>query len=152
MNLKETAEYYRVGVLVGFVRMADAIAWTDSVIAAEDDPDIALIEASMCGHKRPEDFASALAQLAGVANRNTVIQRLLKSMYDAVVQDKSQAQHIAHCLYMMAIEGYAPDQEAQSYMMGIEDELYLVEGAAPKYIQKVVEELINFLRPYALSD
>jgi len=59
---KEQAEVLRLGLLAGVRTVGDAVAWADSVIAADPSPDIAVIEvASSSRSERYLESATALA-------------------------------------------------------------------------------------------
>jgi hypothetical protein len=146
MNIKESAEYYRVGVLIGLIDKAEAIAWVDSVILAEDQPELELIEASMCGSKRLPDFSTTFARIGGTANRHIVIRQLFKTMLAIVERDRFKAKLVTRYLELMVIEGYAPSTQAEGYMRGIDDEFSFSEAWSSQQRDNLTKGLIDFLQ------
>jgi hypothetical protein len=81
----------------------------------EDESDLALIEASICGSKRPGDLVAALAQARGEADRHFAIGCIFKTMLDTVKNDKSKANRVALCLEIMVLNGYIPNIDAEEF-------------------------------------
>jgi len=46
---KDRAEYYRIALLTGLLRVADVVAWADTEIAREEKPQYIFIELSLMG-------------------------------------------------------------------------------------------------------
>jgi hypothetical protein len=54
--------------------VADVIAWADSVIAADPQPDIEVIEIAATSRRQPADLSVLLRNVAGECDRLTVIR------------------------------------------------------------------------------
>jgi hypothetical protein len=89
--IKTTAEYYRRGLLLRLDILSDAMVWIDATLITEPDPDIALIEASLCGSKGSIAVADWLAQIPGEADQKTVARRMLSAMLARIDRDPEEA-------------------------------------------------------------
>jgi hypothetical protein len=107
-NDKEDAETLRCGLLAGYARVTDAVAWADAVIAWEPTPDITIIEVALAGRQRPADVAALLSEVPGEADSVRVRRRLLGRMLQALDADLAQGARIARWLYQWALCGELP--------------------------------------------
>ena len=107
--IKTTAEYYRRGLMFGLDLLAETMAWLDHMLLTEDVPDIALIEASLCGSHGPIAVAEWLAQIPGEFDQRMVARRLLNAMLPL-------SPHVTHWLREMAEEEFWPELEGEGPM------------------------------------
>jgi hypothetical protein len=142
MPVKETAEYFHYGLMLGLHSVRDAMAWIDTIIDAEPVPDIALIEASLSGSRGPRAVADWLAQVPGEFDKQKVAKLLMRAMLERLNQDPEQAQRIARWLYEMALE--APD-EAENEMWYFDDALELASDGIYGDVNEIRNELVTFL-------
>ncbi len=150
-DMKEQAEVFRVGLLLGLFKLSDVIAWCDSVIMEEATPDIAIIEASISGSKGVNAVANALSEVEGEFNKRSVTKLIFRSMYDSVNQDRKQAPQIAEWLYRMAFDYGAPDEEAESEMTYYYDAIDLAVDGIYGDAEKLTEKMLQFLHEYSIS-
>src|SRR5262245_30782069 len=73
---KEQAEILRVGLHHGFRSVADTVAWADSIIEADPDPDGAIIEVALAGSRSWMEVAELLKNVAGDCDPVAVCQAL----------------------------------------------------------------------------
>ena len=149
--MKEQAEVYRVGLLLGLFKLSDVIAWCDSVIVAEESPDIAIIESSMSGSKGVNAVANALAEVEGAFNKRSVINLLFRSMYNLVNHDRKQAPRVAEQIYRLAFDYGAPDEKAESEMTYYYDAIDLAVDGVYGDAEKLTDKMLHFLYEYSLS-
>ncbi len=147
--LKETAEYYRIGLAIGLISTAEAMTWIDSVLICETEPDMALIEASLSGSRGAYAVADELAGVEGSALREAVARRLLARMSVLLSSDAETANQIVGWLDRMADEDYAPTPQAKAEMEGLEEDFYLANDGIYSSVAEVTEELRTFLQRYA---
>ena len=149
-NMKEQAEFYRVGLLLGLFKISDVIAWCDSVIMAEAAPDLAIIEASMSGGKGVDAVVSALSEMKGEFDSRSVKKRIFRSMHDLVNQDREQALRIARLLYGMAFDDFAWNEEIEQEMRSFDNAFDDV--AYRNYTEeKITDEMLQFLKKQSTS-
>ncbi|MBM0745549.1 hypothetical protein JOY44_29915 (plasmid) [Phormidium sp. CLA17] len=149
--MKEQAEFYRVGLLLGSVKLADVIAWCDSVIMAEASPDINIIEASVSGSKGINAVADALSQVKGEFDKRALTRRIFRSMFDLVSQDRKQAPKVAGWLYHMATDNDVPNDEAEPEMWCFWDAIDLAVDGIYGDEEKLVDEMLQFLKTHSES-
>lgn len=147
--MKEQAEFYRVGLLLGSLKLADVIAWCDSIIMAEALPDINIIEASISGSKGVNAVADALSQVRGDFDKSAVTRRIFRSMFDLVSQDRKQAPKIARQLYHMAIDNDVPNDEAEPEMWYFWDAIDLAVDGIHGDEEKLIDEMLQFLKTHS---
>jgi hypothetical protein len=145
-NLKETAEVYRLGLLIGFFTVSDAVLWADSIISSEKKPHIAIINIAMSRNEHPEDIARQLDALPGKFDSKVVSRQLVRLMSEKLTQDEKQAHHIAHCLYQMVLYDMSPGPEAERSMRYFDDALDLASQGIHGNPAKIIEELKVFLQ------
>jgi len=137
-EIKTTAEYYRRGLLLGLDLMVETMAWLDQRLLTEDVPEIALIEASLCGSHGPIAVAEWLAQIPGEFDQRMVARRLLNAMLP-------QSPHVTHWLREMAEEEFWPDLEGEdpmgTFWYDFEDALDGIHGD-PEAISKEITALL----------
>jgi hypothetical protein len=110
-NQKEQAEVLRYGLQAGVRTVADAVAWADSIIAADPQPDIAVIEVA-CGGRRPaHEMVSLLRDVAGQCDRVGVIRRAMADLRTALVANPARGPEIASWLYQLATGGELPEEQ-----------------------------------------
>lgn len=141
--IKTTAEYYRRGLLLGLDLMPEAMVWIDSILVSEATPDIAMIEASLCGSHGPFAVADWLAQVPGEIDRPMVARRLLYGMLPRIPE-------VTHWLYEMAGEGDWPDLAGERQMGSFWDEYDDAVNGIYGDPEEIYRELRAFLLRAAL--
>lgn len=149
--MKEQAEFYRVGLLLGLISLSDAVAWCDSIITAEEAPDIGIIEASISGSQGVSAVAAALTQVEGEFDYRTVTKRIFRAMYDLVKNDRSQAHEVASMLYQMASENDLPSLDCEAEMWAFCDAIHLAAEGILGDKDKLIDEMVDFLEAHSAS-
>jgi len=120
-EIKTTAEYYRRGLLLGLDLMAETMAWLDQGLLTEDVPEIALIEASLCGSHGPIAVADWLGQLPGEFDQPTVARRLLRGMLTLIDRYPARILEVTRWIYQMALDDEWPGLEGENGMWSFWD-------------------------------
>lgn len=147
--VKETAEYYRIGLEIGLIPVPEAIIWIDDVLIRKTNPDMALIEASLAGSRGAYAVADELAGVEGYALRENVTPRLLARMFVMLSSDAEAVGQIVGWLDRMAKEDYSPTPQAKAEMQGLETDFYLADEGIYSRVDVVTENLRTFLKWYA---
>jgi len=142
---KEEAEVLRHGLMAGCRTVADAVAWADNVIAADPQPDSAVIEVATSSGRRPADVSALLRDVRGECDSVTAIRRSMADLRDALTADPARGPHIARWLYELATSGELPDADFGSDAYALEDWFALASEGIETY-EGAVEELQGFLR------
>lgn len=148
--MKEQAEVYRVGLLLGLFKLSDVISWCDSIIMAEASPDVAIIEASISGSKGINAVSNALSEVNGEFNKRLVTKVIFRSMYDLVNRDRKQAPQVAEWLYRMAFDYGALDEEAKSEMTYYYDAIDLAVDCIYGDVEELTDRMLQFLQEYSM--
>lgn len=109
MNIKEIAKAYTTALEFNAVSLNEIIKWSDSVIAAVDDPDISFIELSLCN--KASDAQTHLNIISVGAEDRLFQGYLFGILYKGLVSKRSSYEDISKFLYFLAIE----DDELEIY-------------------------------------
>lgn len=141
---KEDAEFYRLSIQFGLKTVQEAVVWCDSIIVAQDAPEIAIIEASLLGSKSKYWMLEALKQVPGQANPQSLKRRIFKEMYSVLLEDRKQATPISRMLWDIATEQIDFPSVDEPEMWGYYDDLYIAldsrEGP-----EAIIDDMIRFL-------
>ena len=118
---KEAAEIIRIGLVGGFRTVADAIRWADDVVAADSDPDPAIIEVALAGELSSAEVVSRLSVVAGTADATTVWRAVFADILRTVDADHSRGEAIAHWLYSSTRNRELPEETFGSEPLFLED-------------------------------
>ncbi len=149
MSIKEQAEVFRRGLLLGLFRVSPVIAWCDSVIMGEPSPDVAIIEASLAGSRGADAVARALSEADGDFGETKVLCTLFRSMLDILNQDAKQASTIGEWLSRMVQKGWAPNEEAEVDMINLPEMVDMAEEGIYGGLEVVRNEMRSFLEKYS---
>ena len=147
--IKETAEFYRYDLLIGLHSVSDAMEWLDAFLIAEEEPDIALIEASLAGSQGYYIVADRLGEVPRTFDKSAVARRLCGKMLTYLRQDPARLQTVVRWLYEMTRDEYAPDEEAESEMVCLDDSFDMAIGMVYGSVEEVYKETEEFLARYA---
>lgn len=150
-NLKEMAECYRIGLKLGMFCVPEVMAWIDSVLLAEPEPDIALIEASLCGSRGPSAVALELGGVSGPCHREAIRQCLLSAMHALLTADRRKAPSVAHWLEHLASHEIIVDADEAAYgeMLSLAEYHYLAKEGIVGNVEEVTDQILQFLARYA---
>ncbi|GGA49537.1 hypothetical protein [Psychrobacillus lasiicapitis] len=85
MDIKLSAEVYRIGVSIGLLTIEDIMKWADNVIEQYDTPRYEIIELSLSAKKKLEDITLSLMEISGDFDNNLPPKIILQKM-DKVIQ------------------------------------------------------------------
>ncbi|RYG66710.1 hypothetical protein EON80_14910 [bacterium] len=94
-NIKEDAEFYRLGLESRLCTVEEAIAWCDAVIMEEAEPDVAIIDASLEGSSGSDTVAGELRGVKGKVEEIVVLRRFFAYLLDLLVRDQGYGYRIA---------------------------------------------------------
>ena len=146
---KEQAEVLRHGLMSGSRTVADAIAWADSVIAADPQPDMEIIEIAATSRRQPAYVSVLLRNVAGECDRLAVIRRSMTDLRRDLAADPSRGPQIARWLYELATGGELPEGEFGSEAYALEDWFALASRGTLGTYDSAVRELDAYLGRHA---
>ena len=146
---KEQAEVLRHGLMAGTLTVADVIAWADSVIETDPQPDIAVIEVATSARRQAADVSSLLRNVAGECDPVVVLRRSMSDLRLALATNPSRGPQIARWLYQLATNGELPESEfgIDAYML--EDWFALASSGTFGTHEGAVKELDAYLAQHA---
>jgi len=135
--------------MAGTRTVADVIAWADSVIEVDPQPDMAVIEVATSGRRQAADVSALLRNVAGECDPVVVLRRSMSDLRRALANDQSRGPQIARWLYELATNGDLPESEfgVDAYML--EDRFALASSGTFGTYESAVKELDAYLAQHA---
>jgi hypothetical protein len=152
LTREENAALLCSGLLHDLVSVQEVVGWADAEIAARERPHPALIEVAMGGRLTPGELASELDPLTRGCDEGKQIDRLLGLMYRRLSRDPKTAPRIASTLYSFAYANLLPGGgDPGGHMFYLDDALDLASSGVYGTVEGVLEEMLQYLAPYADS-
>ena len=142
-TLATTAEYFRIGLLVGLLSAEEASAWATAVIARLEDPPYELIEVSWS--KGLASTLEALSSVQGERDKYLAGSWLLGRLRESLPHADGELQFAARQAMQVARAAELGDETHYRFDM-VDDELSL---ARTKVYGTVEECRVNFLNELA---
>jgi hypothetical protein len=147
-DLKTDAERFRIGVAGGWVNPQAAIAWADSVIAAEARPESAFFDISSASGRDRSELSILLSKVPGEADQVEVMRRCLGDLGAWVDGDASRGRQAAEYIYKAACSG-----ELAEDFFGLEpfrlcDAFSLADAEVTGSREEAMADLVRFLEHY----
>lgn len=102
-GIKEKAEVYKLGLLIGYFRLEEFFKWVDEAIEKEDSPDIGLIELAYSNNRSINDIISLIDEISGNYNFKIPIRILLGLMYKDFLDNKVSLNVMTNKLYSLSL-------------------------------------------------
>lgn len=148
LSIETQAEAFARGLGAGLVSPRRVVAWIDDLIRAQDDPDITLLEASLCERDR-HDLIKALHRISSRPRTPAVARLIFGQMLEELRRDPRHAEGIAAELYRMVLEEDFPHPDAENEMWGFDDAFDLARRGYFGDRAALVRELEGFLRKFS---
>ncbi|MCX7922698.1 MAG: hypothetical protein N3B21_11925 [Clostridia bacterium] len=148
--LKDRAEIYRLGLIVGLFCKSDVLNWVDTTIESESNVDYALIEVSLNSSKNNEDVACILKNVRGKSDSKTVANIIIGLLAQKFDENHDIGSEIASILKRLTqnIDSGVLESEVMSKINNIDDGFYLAEQNIYGYVKDMISELNDFLKDY----
>lgn len=138
------ADAYHRALAHGLVTPSEVITWVDAVIATEDKPAIAFIDATCAGDDAAA-ILTALGQVPGNGDRVQSNRLVLGLMKQLVACEPGEYARVAKTLYAMAIDGDAPSAKAEGDMWSFYDDLNLAVDGVHGNEKHICRDILAFL-------
>lgn len=102
-GIKEKAEVYKLGLLIGYFRLEEFFKWVDEAIEKEDSPDIGLIELAYSNNRGINDIISLIDEISVNYNFKIPIRILLGLMYKDFLDNKVSLNVMTNKLYSLSL-------------------------------------------------
>ena len=149
---KEDAELLRSCLVVGIASVERVVAWADSIVAAESVIDPGIIEISLSGNKTSAELVSLLHAVAGEANSERVMRRLLGEMYLKLKSQPDMGESIAASLYQLRCNGDIPEEAFGWEPYALSDTFHVARACGHCGNLGAPEDLIDYLIRHAIID
>jgi hypothetical protein len=152
-TLKEQALALRVGLLAGYVSVADVVAWADRLIVGDQAG--AVPQALDLALLRPEGVADAitlLGQVPGDAAAPAIGRSAARVIYWRLASGGIDTERAARALYRLMREGFAPDPEFESMAYTFDDTVDLVKQGVYGTVDEVRVQMLAYLRRFATDE
>lgn len=142
LNIKEQAEVFKLGLLIGYFKTEEVIQWADNILATEDNPDLGVIDVAFSGSKGINEVITQLDNFKGKMNISTPVKTLLGLLYKKLIDQKSTVIEITRKLYILSqyIPPNSLDKDIIFRLTAMED-IFHVYGAESVVIQ--IEDLLK---------
>lgn len=145
-NLRNSAEALAVRLEIGAAGVADAVAWADSVMAAESHPHWSVCEVATMGKSYEPDVARALREVPGEFDEKWLCQEVIQQLARGLAEDRTRADKIASALYELAWADELPEGELLSIAWWAWDALAMADdGTVEMTRDQVVDQMLEAL-------
>lgn len=103
IGIKERAEVYKLGLLIGYFRLEEFFEWIDETIDKEESPDIGLIEIAYLNNRDIKDIISLIGEISGDYNPKIPARILLGLMYKDFLDKKISLNVMTDKLYSLSL-------------------------------------------------
>lgn len=143
---KEQAEIFRQLIITGCMNVGEAVAWADSIINMNANPDEEIIAISLSSSKPKVEVTSLLHKVKGEYNSVDVIRKSMVKIQKVLVKEPIRGYEIAKWLIQLAESGELPEKEFNSEPYGILDSFDLARNEIYGTEQEAFSRLIIYIQ------
>jgi len=145
LDIKLSAEVYRIGVLIGLLNIQDVIKWADNVIEQCDTPPYEIIELSFSAKEKLEDITLRLMEIRGDFDDNDLSPKVILGLLNQYLNTPEDIANVIEKLDKL-IE-YLPDsyEGIEMEIHFLTDGFYLAEENIYGDLKEVHSNLKEFL-------
>lgn len=141
-NQRTQAEVLASCLELGLIEVANAVAWADVQIGANDVPHIALCDVAMASRAYSFDVASMLRQLPGEVDSASVVRRIVEHCSNILRSGCVSPRTIASALYELAVDKTLPPGKLAENALWFYDALDLAtDGVIRETPEQVVQQM-----------
>lgn len=150
ISLKNEAEIYRVGLIIGYFVKDDVIRWADKIIETQENYPYEIIEVSLLGNSSKPDIASKLSEITGIANHELILCVLFGLCSNSYKTNKFTADEICTLLYRLVSTktDISMSQEIEQKIHYLSDGYYLASEGIYGNLKDICDDLKEFLDRY----
>ncbi|MFF2176750.1 hypothetical protein ACFVT8_09870 [Lysinibacillus sp. NPDC058147] len=150
MDIKVTAEVYRLGVLIGLYTVQDVIKWADNVIERLDNPPYEVIEISLSSQEKTIDVCSKLKVFNGGLYTNDLPTKILLGLLNEYFLSTKNVSDVFSMLFRL-IEHLQLEENnkwIEVEMHYLSDAFYLADQKIYGDLKEVGNNLKNYLSQF----
>ena len=144
---KDIADFFRLGLLVGFCTPSEVAQWADRIVAAEASPHIAFIELCVSGSQPASTVQTLLGDVPGEATPDLAPHILLGHSYRLITSHAISAERALRLLYPLSC-GESFSEDIRFTLSAYDDELSLAHQGVYRTVADVIQQFITFLADY----
>lgn len=150
LSLKNEAEIFRIGLIMGYFTKNDVIDWADKIIETQDEVEYEIIEVSLLVNSSKANIASKLKEVKGIIDGSLVINILLGLCSSSYNSKKFSIGEICGFLYSLVSNTTCIpiDSEIERIIHFLSDGYYLATEGIYGELTDVTRELKSFLDQY----
>ena len=152
-SIKDGAQALRMGLISGYVSIAEVVAWADALISEDHGRvvpqlfDLALLRSADFGRA-----VSLLGEVLGVADRCVVARVVARLVHWGLVNGRLTEREAATALFTALIEGYSPDAEFESMAYYFDDGVDLALQGVYGNLADLRAEMLDYLSRASLPN
>jgi len=148
--LKDEAEIYRIGLIIGYFKKKDIINWADKVIETKENIEYEIIEVSLLENSSKADIVSKLREVKGILNEQLIINVLLGLLSYGYNSNKLSADEICTLLYHLVSNkiDISISNDIEQNIHYFSDGYYLATEGIYGDLKEICKELKEFLDLY----
>lgn len=145
MDIKLSAEVYRIGVLIGLLNIQDVIKWADNVIEHCDTPPYEIINLALSANEKLEDITLRLMEIRGDFEDNDMSPKIILGLLNQYLKTPEDTANVIEKLDKLI--DYLPDsyEWIEMEIHFLSDGFYLAEENIYGDLKEVHSNLKEFL-------
>ncbi|TQR30098.1 hypothetical protein C7Y47_16575 [Lysinibacillus sphaericus] len=150
MDIKVTAEVYRLGIIIGFYTVQDVIKWADNVIERLDNPPYEVIAISLSSQEKPIDVCSKLNLFKGGLNNDDLPSKILLGLLNDYFISSNNLSDVFSMLFRLSDHLQLEDSNKwiEVEMNYLSDAFYLADQNIYGDLNEVGTNLKNYLSQF----
>lgn len=141
---------YKVGLQCGILDTTTLVDFADTIIANEEDPDYLFIEISLCENNKSK-LIDVLSEFTREYRKKISGEYLFGAIRSSYLKKTIDLEGTIRLLYNLREELNLTDEE-EAFIYSIDDQYYLAADKIYGTIEKVKNDLLEFLTNYKESD
>ena len=148
--LKDEAEIFRIGLIIGYFTKDDVINWADRIIETNENVEYEIIEISLLSNSSKADIASKLREVKGILNEQLIINVLLGLLSYGYNSNKFSEDEICTFLYHLVSNkiDISISNDIEQNINHLSDGYYLATEGIYGDLKEICKELNEFLDLY----
>lgn len=150
MDIKVTAEVFRLGILIDFYTVQDVIKWADNIIEHLDNPPYVVIEISLSSQEKPIDVCSKLKLFNEGLYTNDLPAKILLGLLNEYFLSTNNVSEMFSMLFRLIdhLQLEESNKWIEVEMYYLSDAFYLADQNIYGDLKEVANNLKNYLSQF----
>jgi hypothetical protein len=146
-NIKEIAEFFRLGLRIGIFAPSTVIQWADSIIMAENKPDISIIEVSLSGAGGLNKTIDSLNEIKGEIRSDYPAKLMLAYCWKKLRTKDWTEDFFSGLLYSLK-NASEVSEDVEIALMNLDENLSLAEDGVYGTVKEAMNDIMKFLESF----